>query len=380
MNILINLLSIKSGGGQKVAFNFIEQSEQIALNHNIYYIVTDGTLISNYAKEGKHGNVFTVGHTLLSRLWFQYYKIRKIVDLEQIDVIYTLFGISINNTKALSVVGSAYSNIYYPEVKFWPSSNPIKLIFYTLRDCYRLKSTLNADAIIFENKSIMNQARELFAVSYQNSLFIPPSFSMSDILSSNGGNTKPKMTNLFRGLMLTGYHNNKNIEMVPYILNDLNGIHDNVTHIITISIDRKDKRLSDIIATAEQLNVEDQIEFIGPVNPNEISQLYKASNYVLLLSGLESFSNNIIEAWVHSKPLVISDQPWARSICNNAAIYVARDNSKHIATSICQLKDDNELYDKIIQNGHGELRMYPSPKDKVIKQYEFLEKIYLQYH
>ncbi len=376
MNILVNFLSIKSGGGQKVAFNFVEQTSKINFKHNIHYSVTRDTWIAEYLKTCKIKNIIIVEKSFMSRMWFHYITTRKIVRREKIDVIYTLFGISINSTNAISVVGSAYSNIYYPNEPFWPKTNKIKYMLFRIRDYYRLRSTLNADAIVFENDAMMGQARSVYGVSPKNSVFIPPSYSTSDSNIQLKHNNGPRAKKVYQGLMLTGYHFNKNIEIVPDILNELNHLNSGIRHSISISIHESDPRLLSIKAKAERYDVYDQMNFIGKIKPDKLSDVYARSDYVLLLSGMESFSNNIIEAWVYEKPLIISDKQWARSICKDAAIYVERENSNGIANNIDILQRNNELYTEMISKGKKELTHYPSPAEKVRRQYEFIETIF----
>jgi hypothetical protein len=376
MNILVNLLSIKSGGGQKVAFNFVKETSQINSKHNIHYIVTRDTWIANYLETSNIKNVVHVEQSLVSRMWFHYITAFKIVNLNKIDVIYTLFGISINNTNAMSVVGSAYSNIYYPNEPFWPRTNKVKYMLFRIRDYYRLRSTLNADAIVFENDSMMRQARSVYGVSPERSIFIPPSYSTSDSDIELNSIHQTRAKKVYQGLMLTGYHFNKNIEIVPAILKELNQLKSGIRHTISISIDESDPRLQSIKAKAEKYDVHSQINFIGIIKPDKLNEVYARSDYVLLLSGMESFSNNIIEAWVYEKPLIISDKPWARSICKDAAIYVERRKSSNIAYNIDTLQKNNALYTEVISKGKKELTHYPTPEDKVRRQYEFIETIF----
>ena len=378
MNILINLISIKAGGGQKVALNFAEQSFKNSYNHTVYYAVTEGTLLSDYFRKSKIENVIFVRGSLLARLWFHYVASSFLVRRKRIDIIYTLFGISINTTKAISVVGSAYSNIYYQNEGFWPKRNPLKYISFKIRDYYRLSSTLGADAIVFENEEIMHQARKVFAVRHDRSIFIKPSFSNSDVPTQVETLSILDDDQDYSGLMLTGFHFNKNIEIIPDVLREINHLDRSNNHRILISLDANDVRLESIIERAVELGVERQIKFVGTFQPNQLSQLFNKIDYVLLLSGMESFSNNIIEAWVYKKPLIISNKKWAKSICKEAALFVERNDPLNIAAQIIRLKNDSGLEQLLLKSGNRELESYPSPFEKVKKQYEFLERMYEQ--
>ena len=93
--------------------------------------------------------------------------------------------------------------------------NKIKL---KIIDTYRLKSTLNSDAIIFENKSMQLRANKLFNYPLAKTKLILP--SISEYKSSNLEDTSQFNEinkNHFNILMLTGWHKNKNLEIIPLI-------------------------------------------------------------------------------------------------------------------------------------------------------------------
>lgn len=373
MKILINLISIKSGGGQKVALNFIEQSVKTKTIDDIEFLVTSNTKVHDRLRAIDRFKVVDIGSSFMCRLFFQYYKLPKYIDIFGINIVYTLFGIGINNTKAISVVGSAYSNIYYPEIKFWPTKNIFKYLFYKARDKYRLFSTVHSDYIIFENRAIMQTALSDFNIPKERATFIPVSVSDSDktkIVREKSGTTN------YTGLLLSGYHPNKNIEIIPDVLVELNSTSPKRLNKICLSLDKNDKRVKGVVTKANRLGVIEQIEFLGEISQEDLSATYHNSDYVILLSKLESFSNNIIEAWVYKRPLIISDELWSRAICNDAAVYVPRNDARKIAKAILKLKSDHEYVDRIVTEGLSEIAKYPSPEEKVRIQYEYLTKIF----
>lgn len=377
MRILLNLISIKSGGGQQVAFNFIKQISSLDKEELEYYVlVTENTKIHEYCvQKGLEEKLLVIGNNLFERLIFTEFKIKKTVKELSIDLIYTLFGISINNTNAISVVGNAYSNLFFPEIKFWNEKKIIKKVFFTLRDRSRLRSSLNADGIVFENRSMQDRCISLYNYPRERTKFIKPSiteqkdhqFSLSIIDKLN---QLPESD--FKLLILSGYHKNKNIEILPKVAEffknqSINGIK------FVISIDKNDSSVNHIINDIVYRKVEDYFSWIGSVNTLDVPLVYQKVNGVILISLLESFSNNIIEAWAYRKVLLITDMEWARSICKNAAVYVDRNSDKDIAEKITKLKNSQQFYDEIINSGSEELLSYPSPGRKVIEQINFLE-------
>jgi glycosyltransferase involved in cell wall biosynthesis len=174
--------------------------------------------------------------------------------------------------------------------------------------------------------------------------------------------------------MMTGWHNNKNITIVPEVLKCLKdmGVND-VTFVITV--DWSDVRSVKLMKRAKEYGVSENIFFTGQISPVAIPDLISQVHIIALFSLLESFSNNIIESWYFEKPLIISDEEWSRAICDNAAVYVNRDDALNIAETIISLNADAQFKATIVQNGTIMLESYPSPSEKVKMQFDFIKKI-----
>ncbi|WP_162425987.1 glycosyltransferase family 4 protein [Pontibacter pudoricolor] len=380
MNILINLIPIKKGGGQQVATNFIEHISQASdMGFNIYVCCTENTEIHRLLVNADIEKVFAVNNSLLSRAVFSYKEYYTIIYKHSIDVVYTMFGPSLPKAKeVLTVVGCAYSNIFYPEVNFWEKWPLKKRLIAKAIDYYRLKTTLNADAVIFENESMRLRSKNIYDFPSERSIFIKPSVS-SHLLKANSLTIKSSERNNIHStkqiLLLTGWHLNKNLQALPNIAYALNlkGVND---VIFTVTISKEHEGALSLIQEAKRLGVENYLNFIGTVSPFELEELYKNSYAVMLLSLLESFSNNIIESWAMKRPLIISDLEWARSICNKAAYYVDRDSSDQVAAAIKNLVDDSLLYNNLVNEGVKELSTYPSPSEKVKLQFEFIKRLH----
>lgn len=375
MKILINLIPIKMGGGQQVASNFISQ---ILQNREIllFFLATEGTYVEKLLME-KKARCETVGDSLISRLIFQKIKLPKLIKDNNIDVIYTMFGPGLHLPNTLSITGCAYSNIFFPEVDFWNGYSFLQRIKLKLIDNYRLRSTLKSDAIVFENEAMQKRAQKLFNYPIENTELILPSISEYQISEDLGFKTVLNKINKanFNIMLLTGWHKNKNIEILPYVLLELKSEgHNEISFVISVSEDHPNS--VKLAAKAKEFGVAENIVFLDSVAPNNIPLLLKNIDGVGLFSLLESFSNNIIEAWYFNKPLFISDEEWSRGICKDAAIYVKRDNAKDIANKIINYKSNPKLQKDLEIEMREILKKYPTPKEKIELQIEFINKIY----
>ncbi len=335
MNILINLIPIKKGGGQQVATNFVTHVQKIDTIHCVY-LVTKNTEIHNLLLKSENVNFIVVDSKISSRIAFNLFDLKKIIKSNHIDIIYTLFGPSLKGHGVKTVTGCAYSNLFFPEIKFWSAYSRLKQVKLKLIDYYRLKSTLRSDAIVFENAAMQSRAISLFKVPENRTKLILPSISeYLDAPISEELKTRLNKINTdhFNILFLTGWHKNKNLQMIPLFLEELKKIGcDTVNCVISVAESHPESQA--LLSDAKTRQVDHHISFIGSVRPHELPHLYNKIDGVGLLSLLESFSNNIIESWFFKKPLFITDAEWSRAICKDAAIYVNRDNAQDIAKQI----------------------------------------------
>jgi len=176
------------------------------------------------------------------------------------------------------------------------------------------------------------------------------------------------------GLFLCGWHLNKNIMLIPEIINELKLLTPNFKIIITASPDNS-KIYKKFKEKVDLLGVGEYISLIGNVKKEHLKSLYEQVDLIFLLSKLESFSNNIIEAWHFRKPLLISNEEWSRSICNDAAVYVDRLDARQIAKEAHSLFNNLEYQRDLIEKGMKETESYPSVYERTKQELSYVEEI-----
>ncbi len=130
----------------------------------------------------------------------------------------------------------------------------------------------------------------------------------------------------------------------------------------------------------QKYKVEEEITIMGTIKKEELESLYRQVDFVFLLSKLESFSNNIIEAYTFKKPLIVSNETWAKQLCGKAAIYVERNDPKDIFNKINKLINDTDSYDKYINLGSQQLKKFPMIEEKINQEFNFLKYVYKEYN
>ena len=97
-------------------------------------------------------NFTILSNNPIKRILFELFLSKKILVANNIDIIYTYFGIGMFAKRIPQVSGSADSNLYFPEIDFWSHYKGIPRFKKWLIDTYRLWGIKRASAVIFENK------------------------------------------------------------------------------------------------------------------------------------------------------------------------------------------------------------------------------------
>ena len=238
-----------------------------------------------------------------------------------------------------------------------------------LIDAYRTWGLKRASAVVFENEKMMERGKKLF--NLEKVVFIPPSFSTP----TEHEPTNFENDNIPKGLLLCGWQRNKNFMLIPEIAKDLKEKGIKFKFLISTSADesieyKSFKRLVD------KLQIEDMIQLIGTVEKTKLPDLFSKIDFVFLLSNLESFSNNIIEAYYYQKPLIISKLEWAKSICGEAAQYVDLNNISDISNKVITLIENEEEVRNLIGKQTEKLKTFPSIAEKSELELNYLKKLY----
>lgn len=373
MNILINFSTLKSGGGQNVAMNFLHAIENMNIKDvSLYYFVAEGFSLHNYFKQKKYINFYAVPTHPIKRIIFEIFQSKKILMAQKIDIIYSYFGIGFFTKDIPQVSGSADSNLYFPEVDFWNHYHGMSRLKRKLIDMYRVWGLKRATAVVFENKALEKRSYKLYGL--KKTVTIKPSINF-DFESQEYSLLVTIKPGTPLGLFLCGWQYNKNIMLIPDIALELKKANQDFHFLLTAPLDNSQIH-QEFIELVRKNRVEDMITVTGQIKKEELASLYSQIDYVFLLSKLESFSNNIIESWYFEKPLIVADELWSREICQDAAIYVNRDSALEIANTLISYIGDSDLLKDILSNSQKVLDEYPSIEERIEKEMEFVKNVY----
>ncbi len=374
MKILFNFSFLKAGGGQNVALNFLSSID--VSNQNYFFLVVKDSLIHKYLSKANYGNFKVVNKNPIIRIFWELLNGNRFIKDYNFQIIYTYFGYSLFPKKIPQVIGAADSNLFFPKINFWNEYRGIHLLIKKLIDFYRVYGLENANGIIFENSLLESKCHDLFKIKGITTTILPSINLLYDqkFIDLNGLSTN-KLPKSNKGLFLCGWQRHKGIMLIPEIASILRNKGISFNFILTAPKDFSKMHL-EFVDLVKKYNVNEHVSIIGSVNKNQLKSLYKQIDLVFLLSTLESFSNNIVEAWTYEKPLLISDEEWAHGLCDDAAFYVNRTDTNLICNSIENILNDKNSVLEIIKNGKTKLNELNSIEDKTSIELSFLNKVY----
>jgi glycosyltransferase involved in cell wall biosynthesis len=372
LRILINLSTLKGGGGQNVAMNFLMGLRHVDLSGvELSFLVAKDSAPHRYLEESRSYPFHVSPRKPVERIIFERFTASRAIARDGIDIVYSYFGFGLFGRKVKQVSGSADSNLYFPEIDFWEGITGIGRLKKFFIDHYRIFGIKSAFAVVYENEALRERAETLFRLPRVK--FIKPSIAV-DETGDRYVMPESVLANASKALFLCGWQLNKNIMRIPAIAAELKRMGQPVHFVLTAPADGSSTHVAFMAKVAER-GVDDMVSIVGSVDKRQLASLYEQVDFVMMLSKLESFSNNIIEAWAFKRPLIVASEDWARSICKDAAVYVDRNSPADIAAKLAQLRGDTALAADVVGRGSRELASYPTIEERIREELQYLKSL-----
>jgi glycosyltransferase involved in cell wall biosynthesis len=101
----------------------------------------------------------------------------------------------------------------------------------------------------------------------------------------------------------------------------------------------------------DEMGVRDSVVELGAVPYNLLHHLYRGCQIYVSPAYAETFAHPLVEAMSSGLPVVASDLPVHREICQDAAIYFPRFSPESIVEQILKIHESPELAEKLSRNG-----------------------------
>jgi glycosyltransferase involved in cell wall biosynthesis len=85
------------------------------------------------------------------------------------------------------------------------------------------------------------------------------------------------------------------------------------------------------------------VEFVGPLNREEVPELYQSADIFVFPSLTESFGHPMVEAMAHGLPIIAANTPVNREICGEGAVYFSPHSPEDLAQQVRRVWADGSL-------------------------------------
>jgi glycosyltransferase involved in cell wall biosynthesis len=356
--ILIDMSPLKSGGGVQLAYNFLDELTHAEIGSNELYLLVPEGGFEDYYSHPKISKIISAPHSKIKRTIFESITLPQILVKEKIKTIFTFFGSGLPHPRFIkSVVGVAYPTICYPDSPFW-NYLPLKAKYKTaLINYYRIKRLSKANIIFVETEIMKKRLMKILPINEKNIFLVPP--SPSNYLEAQTLQTSAER----RVLLLSGNSPQKNLWRLYAIAVELKKMNFALKFLVSVS--ERDWRSSLKEEGIDGNLLKEYFEFIGVIHQKDISKAYANVDVLLMLSDLESFSNNHMEAWKVGVPQIVSDRDFARAICRDSAVYIEPHSPQETARTLAEVLNDNQLRQQLVERGKVYLQELPSQKERM---------------
>lgn len=293
------------------------------------------------------------------------------------DLTFCVFGPVYWKPKAKFLQGFALPKMLYPESRKNYPSKLDKIKEEIVDSVKALFFKKNSEYIVVETETFRSRLLQKFKLDPKKVFVIHNSYSpaFKKSILENRGNIllEENQLNIF---VPGGYYRHKNYESLPKIAAELLKINQQKNFCFYLSLDPASEGWLNIIKLATNLGVTNYIKTLGHIPNSEIAKVYLRSHIIMSLSSAEASTAVYPEAMCAKRPLIISDTDFARTSCENAALYVDPFNIIEIAEKIAHLSSQSKLVSELIENGEKIfIKNYPDPTVKWKQQRELLIKL-----
>jgi glycosyltransferase involved in cell wall biosynthesis len=357
--VLIDFSPLKSGGGVQLAYNFLDQLKNF-LNEDVeFFLLIPEGHFKDYLDHDSIKETYSAPVNIIKRYFFERGALQKLIKVKKIDTIFTFFGSGLPHPKRVrSVVGVAYPIICNDDSPFWKH---ITNKFYKKQkfiNRIRINRLKEASVIFAETPIMKKRLMETLGFATDKIQIIAP--SPSDYIPID---KKLKFGN--NVLLLSGNSPHKNLWRLYGIALELKKLGQSLKFLVTVE---KEAYISSLKETNVDITIiEEYFNFLGHVPQKEIAIVYEQSDLLMLLSDLESFSNNHMESWKIGIPQVVSDRDFTRGICRDSAVYIEPHDVRNVAEVLQKTLSDTELQLDIVAKGKAFMKELPTQKERMIQ-------------
>lgn len=362
MKIIINTANLLIGGALQRSVSFLQELEKFT-DHE-YFIFCTSQLSIQLDWQSFPDN-FTFYHFDHSPASLKYRReiVKQFNIHEQIikpDIVFSFVGPAYWRPKSTHLVGFGIPHIVYsdyPHVKKIGLKTKLEMIY---KQSWTKKE---ADYYVVQTEDVKKRLAKKIKVSESKIFIVSNGYGSQYKDSPIIKETKNRVKKL---LLISAFRDNKNIEIIKKVIPELIERKFQCEFHLTINAQKFDELFAEDI---------EWVKNHGPVPSSRCPELYNQCDAMFLPTLLECFSASYPEAMKMQKPILTSDLSFARSVCEDAALYFNPFDPKDIAEKIIALFRDQELQNQLVSSGIKKLELFPSPKKRAEQYLQICKQI-----
>lgn len=344
---LVNTLNLKLGGAYQRAVSFIKN---INKHKNIeFHLFATNSFLEEFDSEdicNLRIYRFENNHTDISFssiiVWIKMHLTERKI---KPDVTFSFVGPAYFFPKSIHLVGFGLPQLIYSNKFTDDFSTKSKLIFQFKEKITRIE----ANAYVSQTEEVSEKLKTIGGINKKYFVVkngVGNQFdSISRIIRKNSHFSGRKI------VLVSGYRDNKNFEIIPEIIRELQREEFKVTFHLTLDDNTFNRLFKDL--TPWVINH-------GKVNPRDLPELYSSMSLLFLPSFLECFSASYCEAMFYGIPIITSNYSFARNICDDSAEYFNPYDAKEAASKIIKLFSNELEYFKYSNKSFEKFQEYPN--------------------
>ena len=362
VRILINTSILRFGGAVQVALSFIHEC-RVHDQHEYHVVLgpgADAVLDQRHFPSNFHFYRKSFGVVNLQKLRRIQREMSRLESSIDPDCVVTTAGPAYWRSRAPHLIGFNRPLFIYPEspyVKNMGAVDRIRLAAQKTVHCRLYKR--DADALIVQTNDVNDRVRRLLGTervytvtnNYNGWFENPP--ESPPLLPA-------RQSSVTRFLTVSSYYPHKNLEIIPEVLKALpSALLGRVEFVLTLAENEYRARIGTEIPA--------QVRLVGPILPPACPALYAECDAMFLPTLAECFSASYPEAMKMGKPILTTDLGFARSICQDAALYFRPRDARSAAQQIVRLIEEDDLRNALRLAGTTRLAAFDSPAERARK-------------
>ncbi|MCO4293124.1 glycosyltransferase [Solitalea sp. MAHUQ-68] len=375
MKIIINASNLKMGGAIQVTLSFLEECKKNLGNQ--YHVFLSPALskqidINSYSTSFQ----FYFFNDFITNPLKSYSILSRLNRLEREinpDVVFSVFGPTFWTPKTKHLMGYANPWYIYPEsVAYKKLKYHQRVLKYFDRKIKTFLIKKNAQFFVVETEDVKKRMIEHFLVSEKKISVVNNTHSSIYNYPPPGVLQLPsKKENEFRLVTISANYLHKNLAIIKDVILQLH--NDNIFYRFVLTIHEEDYKR--IFGEVNSLICQNHIINLGPIKVKDCPDVYNQSDALFLPTLLECFSASYPEAMRLSKPILTSNLPFAKGICDDAALYFNPLDPVEIASQIRKLAENTSVYKDLIDKGNTRLHSFNSAEQRAKKYLEICDSI-----